>query len=381
MQDTTNEYIKMLSAKADAFDFDKEQQKYEDRLQQYIAPPKSYGIYDLATSLSQGLAAQQQGPGPNMIGAGLAMGFNQASAEMKSNQQAYDQQKMEIGLQAAKIALQNEQEANEYLDKTLYELAVNSVGGGKATADITNFRFIKGLSDEDAEIWNKMKNQDVQTLFLLEDAKKRGAAPGGQDLTPLQKKIDENFGTTAEEYLTNGAPQVKANLVNLKEKIEVLEAGELNVSGPVTGLLPDAAKGILMPEAASFISDIRDVIFQSLKEKLGAQFTEREGDRLVAAAFNPYLDESKNVARLKRLYATIEEAARAKQNSIIYYQENGTLKGFDMPEFLIDFDTLIDSVSQESDFENMTNDEIETYYDQADPAEQEKILNFLRKRG
>ena len=95
MEDPTNEYIDLLRQRVDAFDFDKEQQKYEDRLQKFITPPRKYGIFDLATALSQGLGAQQQGPGPDMIGAGLAMGFNQASAEMKRNQQAYDQQKME----------------------------------------------------------------------------------------------------------------------------------------------------------------------------------------------------------------------------------------------------------------------------------------------
>lgn len=379
MADPTNEYIDMLRQRADAFDFDKEQQKYEDRLQKFVAPPKKYGIFDLATALSQGLGAQQQGPGPDMIGAGLAMGFNQASAEMKSNQQAYDQQKMEIGLQAAKIALQNEQQANEYLDKTLYELAKDSVGGGGDTADISNFKFRQGLDEEGAKLWDTMKNQDPLSLYLLEQAKRKGGAPGGVDLTTLEEEVDKNFGKIASEYILKGAPQIAANLSNLKEKIEILEAGELNVSGPITGLLGDAAKGIFMPEAASFLSDIRDVIFQSLKEKLGAQFTEREGDRLVAAAFNPYLDESLNVARLQRLYATIEEAARAKQNAITYFKEKGTIKGYDIP--VLDFDTLLDAVSKESDFENMTDEQIELYYENADPLEQEKILNFLRKRG
>jgi uncharacterized protein YccT (UPF0319 family) len=48
---------------------------------------------------------------------------------------------------------------------------------------------------------------------------------------------------------------------------------------------------------------------------------------------------------------------------------------------VLDFNTLLDTVSKESDFENMTDEQIELYYENADPLEQEKILNFLRKRG
>ena len=384
MADLSNEYIRSLQERANNFDYDAEQKKYADRLSQYNPQPENYDIYDLATSLSQGLSAQQQTNSPNSIGGGLALGFNQASQDMKQSKEAYAKAKREIGLQAATLAMQNEKEATKYLDKSLYELAKASMGvGNTATADIKNYEY-RNLLDPDAQAeWDKMKNQDPFTAYLLQKSKsegqREGSAPGGVDLTPTEKVIDENFGKIAAEYVLNGAPQIQANLLNLSEKIRILEAGEINVSGKEIGLMSDSLKGIFQPEAASFIGDVRDIVFQSLREKLGAQFTEREGDRLVAAAFNSYLPEEMSIARLQRLYATIEEAARSKQDAINYFDENRTLQGYKATP--INFDSILSSLVDPTDFDSMTDEEIEGYYENAGPEEQEIILQILRQRA
>mgnify|MGYP003111347193 CR=1 FL=1 len=384
MADLSNEYIRSLQERANNFDYDAEQKKYADRLSQYNPQPENYDIYDLATSLSQGLSAQQQTNSPNSIGGGLALGFNQASQDMKQSKEAYAKAKREIGLQAATLAMQNEKEATKYLDKSLYELAKASMGvGNTATADIKNYEY-RNLLDPDAQAeWDKMKNQDPFTAYLLQKSKsegqREGSAPGGVDLTPTEKVIDENFGKIAAEYVLNGAPQIQANLLNLSEKIRILEAGEINVSGKEIGLMSDSLKGIFQPEAASFIGDVRDIVFQSLREKLGAQFTENEGNRLVAAAFNSYLSEEMNIARLQRLYATIEEAARSKQDAINYFDENRTLQGYKATP--INFDSILSSLVDPTDFDSMTDEEIEGYYENAGPEEQEIILQILRQRA
>jgi len=370
-----------LRGRVEGFDFDTTQQEYVDRLSQFAPQPDKFDIFDLATSISQGLAAQQQGAGPDSIGQGLAMGFNLASADMRERDRLMEQARQEIGLQAAKLAMSDEKAASDFLDKALFELAKQSgtAAGTKDTADITNYEFFQSLSDEDKKTWNKMKNQDPYALFLLEEAKRKARAPGGLDLTPAQKKVDEEFGKITSEYTLKGSAQIKSNLKNLEEKIGILEAGELDVSGPVIGMMGDALMGAIRPDAASFISDIRDIVFQSLREKLGAQFTEREGNRLVNAAFNQYLDESRNIARLQRLYDTIDQAARAKQAAIDYYNEKGTIAGYEAPVFT--FSSLMDDIISNTDYEGMTDDELEEYFDKADPREQEYILEMLRERG
>jgi hypothetical protein len=369
-----------LRGRVEGFDYDTTQQEYVDRLSQFAPQPDKFDIFDLATSISQGLAAQQQGAGPDSIGQGLAMGFNLASADMRERDRLMEQARQEIGLQAAKLAMSDEKEASDFLDKALFELAKQSgtAGSAKDTADISNYNFYQGLDDEGKETWNKMKNQDPLALFALEEAKRKARSPGGIDLSTAQKKVDEEFGKIIADYVLKGAPQVKSNLKNLEEKIKILEEGKLNVSGPAIGILGDAAMGALAPDAASFISDIRDIVFQSLREKLGAQFTEREGNRLVNAAFNQYLDESRNVARLQRLYDTIDQAARAKEAAFQYFKENNTISGYDI--VVPDFQSIMNSLVQESDFEGMTDEKLKEYFVNASEDEQEIILEMVRAR-
>ena len=369
-----------LRGRVEGFDFDTTQQEYVDRLSKFAPQPDKFDIFDLATSISQGLAAQQQGAGPDSIGQGLAMGFNIASADMRERDRLMEQARQEIGLQAAKLAMSDEKAASDFLDKALFELAKQSgTAGAKDTADISNYNFYQSLSDEDKKTWNKMKNQDPLSLYLLEEAKRKGGAKGGLDLTPAQEEVDKQFAKIASDYTLKGSAQIESNLKNLDEKIAILEAGELDVSGPAIGMMGDALMGTIRPDAASFISDIRDIVFQSLREKLGAQFTEREGNRLVNAAFNQYLDESRNIARLQRLYDTIDQAARAKQAAIDYYNEKGTISGYEAPVFT--FSSLMDDIISNTDYEGMTDDELEEFFEKADPREQEYILEMLRERG
>ena len=110
----------LIRGRVDTFDFDTKRQSYEDRLSQLAPQPEKFDIYDLATSISQGLTAQQQAAGPDSIGQGLAMGFNLASADIKERDKLTQQAKKEIGLQATQLAMRDEKEAQDFLDKALF---------------------------------------------------------------------------------------------------------------------------------------------------------------------------------------------------------------------------------------------------------------------
>jgi hypothetical protein len=121
--DTSNAYIDYLLGESKDFDYEAEQKKYADRLQQFSPPPDRYNFFDLATDLSRGLTAQQQSNRPNSLAGGLALGFNQASQSMQQKKVEYAKARREIGLQAARMAMQSEEKANDYLNKALAELA------------------------------------------------------------------------------------------------------------------------------------------------------------------------------------------------------------------------------------------------------------------
>ena len=379
--DNLSELANLLKERMQPRNYEDNIEKYQQRLEPYIAKPSRMGFYDLASQLGAGLLST-----PNTGGAsaftGLGVGFSNASAEMKQKQKAYAKAKQEIGLQAAQMAMQDEQKANAFLDKSLFELAKGSMGVGKQTADITNFNFREALDEEGKKRFDSMKNSDPFAAYLLEMNKARGKREGSNpadiDLSVVEKGIDQEFSKIAVDYTTKGQAQIEANLENLIEKINILKEGEINVSGPGIGLLPDSAKGIFFPKAASYIGDIRDIVFQSLREKLGAQFTEREGDRLVAAAFNSYLDEDLNIARLERLYTTIVEAAKAKEEAISYFNENRTLKGYKSK--VLDFNSIMNSMVQTADYDNMTDTELEEIFQNSDDKERDAIIKLLKER-
>ncbi len=185
----------------------------------------------------------------------------------------------------------------------------------------------------DAEYF-KTLNPEQQRQFLIATGRmspelaeefRVAKAPGGVDLTPGQKKLDERFATTAEAWFSKDAAQVDANIMNLEEKLSIIERGEADVSGKLIGITPEFLQPFVgQTEAKAFLGDVRDIVFQSLREKLGAQFTEQEGNRLVAAAYDPSLPEELNVKRLRRLLAVVKTMKESKNNMVNTWKNTGT---------------------------------------------------------
>ena len=248
-------------------------------------------------------------------------------------------------------------------------------GGG--TADISNYNFFEKLSDEEKQVFLKLQRLDADTAGKIAAAQTQ-AKQGGVLLTPAEKLVDEKFAATAAEYLSGGKTQIGANVLNLRRKLKILESGDLNVSGPVVGLLPESVQSITNPDALSFIGDIREIVFQSLREKLGAQFTEREGDRLVAAAFDQRLSEEQNTKRLERLLQVIEGAAKNKEEMIAHYNENGTLQGYVQQP--LNFESIFYTLL-EDDFKDKTDAQLRQIALEGDQETRNAIITFLEKRG
>jgi len=147
-----------------------------------------------------------------------------------------------------------------------------------------------------------------------------------QSLTVAQKKVDTEF---AKEYTAliagGGLADVQKNLAQLDEVVTALERGSDDLTGPFIGALPDWLKASFLPKATAIQDAVEEVVQRNLRLILGAQFTEREGMRLIARAYNPRLEEAENVKRIRRLRDAIEAAARAKFAAAKYYEEWGTL--------------------------------------------------------
>ena len=152
-------------------------------------------------------------------------------------------------------------------------------------------------------------------------------AGGAKDLTPGQKKLDEKAADDIFQWQSGGGQDMAAQIAQLKPVIADLEAGK-----PITGISvavqPDLLLAMTNPRALQNREAVEEVVQRNLRVILGAQFTEREGERLISRAFNPKLPPAENAKRVRRLFMQMETAAEQKQAMVDYFNENGTLRGY-----------------------------------------------------
>ncbi len=142
-------------------------------------------------------------------------------------------------------------------------------------------------------------------------------------LLDFEMKTAEGFQEDARAWVSDGSLPRQTALSNLSvydDAITALESGAV-----ITGTLSEKLNGILEvvgqddtfraffnPDGANQLDEIRGVVFQGLRETLGAQFTEKEGLRLVAATYNTKLTPRQNARRLRRLSQLLKDSIEYK---------------------------------------------------------------------
>ena len=200
----------------------------------------------------------------------------------------------------------------------------------KATKGRKQFMGIQGT---DALFYDSNSDQIVRQPVGEGEIMKPGTKkdittqPGG-GLTFAQKEVDKNFAKDYADFVTAGGySDVEKNLNQLNLVRKALVGGQ-QASGPALGLVPKWGRDIVNPRGAALQDSVEEVVQRNLRLVLGAQFTQKEGDRLIERAYNPRQDERENAARLERLIKQIDDAARAKIRAAEYYEQKGTLQGF-----------------------------------------------------
>jgi hypothetical protein len=171
--------------------------------------------------------------------------------------------------------------------------------------------------------------------------------PEGRPLTAGQKKVDETFAETYAAFVTGGASDAAKQAGQLAGALVQLEQNK-ELTGPLIGLMPDFIQSFAAPEALAVKETVSEVVQRNLRAVLGPQFTAKEGEGLIARAFNPSLGVPENIKRVRRLLQQIERANADTQAAVDYYEANGTLQGFKYkaPK-LSDFEDAIDGKGPE----------------------------------
>lgn len=176
-------------------------------------------------------------------------------------------------------------------------------------------------------------------LDRAELAAKLAEDSGPGALTPMQKKVDEKWAGELVEWAAGGSADYAKQLRQLDWALERLNSGD-ELTGDAS-MIPGRSlwgkKGVDVQEA------VEEVVQRNLRLVLGAQFTEKEGERLIKRSYNPLLDEDVNARRVKMLMRQMEIAGQQKQDALAYYEANGTMDGYSghIPS-IEDFDAVLD---------------------------------------
>jgi hypothetical protein len=152
-----------------------------------------------------------------------------------------------------------------------------------------------------------------------------------KSFTPAQRRTDSLFSKEYNDYvLGGGSSTVQKNLGDLDKAIAILEKNP-SATGKFVGVvsaLGDTALASAYPVAAEAKDLVGGVAQSNLRAVLGGQFAMKEGEQLLARAYNPAAPTTDNLRRLKALREQIIAAAQAKEDAIDYYEEKGTLADF-----------------------------------------------------
>jgi len=153
---------------------------------------------------------------------------------------------------------------------------------------------------------------------------------GPEPLTVGQEKMLEETAKDLAPWGTGGKQQAEANLATYDNLITGLTSGEITTRGfadltPQALGVDDTLRQLLNPTGQNAVDNVRRVIFQGLKDTLGAQFTQREAERLVAASYNPALPEEMNIARLQDARDVLADVIAAKNDLYAHISAGGTM--------------------------------------------------------
>jgi hypothetical protein len=129
-------------------------------------------------------------------------------------------------------------------------------------------------------------------------------------LTPAQETAEKSAGKDYADYEAAGGR------ANIDKNLSLLEGAKADLAGsdrgPLTraaGILPKSLREFLTPKEVAVEDKVKSAVQATLRQTLGAQFTEKEGQALMDRAYNPRLSTEENLARVT---ATANELAQKK---------------------------------------------------------------------
>jgi hypothetical protein len=162
-------------------------------------------------------------------------------------------------------------------------------------------------------------------------------------------------GADAAEWGSGGRANA-INRINVLDDMEVLMQNH-NVSGTDVGIGSYLGGNLYYsafnPEGAIVKDTIEQVLTESLKEILGAQFAEKEGYKFLARGYNVFLSEEENIRRLNYLRRGMKAGVQAKDDLYAYLNNGGNLADYNGPTEEEAFNNIMSDTSLDTDYSSI----------------------------
>lgn len=269
------------------------------------------------TTLSLQQRASQQGQLANMLQAQMATaGASQAqiAAATGAIRPPMITNSAEAYAQAQRAT--NPADAEAYMKQAKDMQSFENAQANTARAETQAFQAEQNALNRETQL-------EIAGLRTNASTAQRAAKP-----TPGQETVDKTFAKEYDSWSSGGASRALTEIDKLDAVAKALEKRTVT-TGFLTGVFPDR---ITSDKVLSARSDVQSSVMSSLRETLGAQFTEKEGERVIKNTWNEADSTENNLARINRLVSNLRADAEAKAAKAKYFEQNGTLVGYRGPE-------------------------------------------------
>ena len=179
------------------------------------------------------------------------------------------------------------------------------------------------MSRSDALAMALSKNKSVTNVQLGQD---------GKPQSTFWKKVDEDFAKDFAQISSSGLTSAARNAATIQTVLDKMGNTEgMQLSGPGQAALGRMGRALFNPEAENVKGLVGQVVQQSLRETLGGQFAQKEGEALIQRAYDEALPPEMNAARLRALFTQLQSIAESKQAMFDHAKKFGTLEGYEGP--------------------------------------------------
>lgn len=205
-----------------------------------------------------------------------------------------------------------------------------------------------------------VKEREAGVKEGLAKAKTSATGSLAANLTYGQKATDHNYAKDFNDWTSTGRSALEKNLQRLRDAKAALQS-DSSLTGPARGSVPDVIRNFTNEKAIQTRDDVRAAAQGALKATLGAQFTEKEGERIMNQAYNERLSPEANIAKIDAAIRELETNRENNDRKARYFQKYGTLKDLDTSSILRSDST---PASTANNFHDLSDADLDQLYKQ-----------------